>query len=93
MRLIVPAYLWLTHCWVIRHESFRIRRVGKQSSVPHERILQLAMDSRAARIERERLLRQSHLVRAREEELSAQLMKLQSRPLLVSLVIVFSQLR
>jgi hypothetical protein len=82
-----------THCWVIRHESFRIRRVGKQSSVPHERILQLAMDSRAARIERERLLRQSHLVRAREEELSVQLSKLQSRPLLVSLVVVFSRLR
>jgi hypothetical protein len=51
------------------------------------------MDSRAARIEREKLLRQSHLVRAREEELSAHLVKLQARPLLVSLDVIFSQRR
>lgn len=66
-----------------RHETIRIRRTGKQASIPHERILQLAMDSRAARIERERLLRQNHLVRARKEERSAQLASLQARPLAV----------
>ena len=65
-----------------------IRR-GKQSSIPHGRILQLAMDSRTARIERERLRRQSHLVRARTEELSTQLTELKARPVLVSLCTLF----
>ncbi|CAG7854254.1 SubName: Full=Uncharacterized protein {ECO:0000313/EMBL:CCA67504.1} [Serendipita indica DSM 11827] len=46
------------------------RRVVKQRAIPHDRILELAMGSREARIEREKLLRQSHLVRARTEELA-----------------------
>lgn len=53
----------------------RTRRIVKQQAIPHDRILELAMESRGARIERERLQRQSHLVRAREEALSNEVKK------------------
>ncbi|PVG02969.1 hypothetical protein CPB86DRAFT_869906 [Serendipita vermifera] len=63
-----------------RHAAHQHRRINKQPiTIPHDRILELAMESREARIEREKLLRQSHLVRARDQELSLDLKKLKEQ--------------
>lgn len=74
----------LTAIIIDSQTTTRTRKVIKQQAIPHERILELAMESREARIERERLLRQSHLVRSREEVLSKQVEKLGHDTQLVS---------
>jgi hypothetical protein len=71
------------------HVARQHRRIHKQPiSIPHDRILQLAMESREARIEREKLLRQSHLVRTRNQELSLDLKKLKEQAVSPLLLVV-----
>ncbi|KAG8817958.1 hypothetical protein FRC17_011027, partial [Serendipita sp. 399] len=54
-----------------RHTASQHRRTQKRQNVTHDRILQLAMESRGSRIEREKLSKQSHLVRIRQDDLIA----------------------
>ncbi|KAG8801734.1 hypothetical protein FRC16_011244 [Serendipita sp. 398] len=56
-----------------RHVSSQNRRTQRRQSATHDRILQLAMESRESRIEREKLLKQSHLVRVRQDNLTTKI--------------------
>lgn len=58
--------------------SLQTRRTVTNTAVPHERILELAMDSRGARIEREKLLRQNHLIHSGQNGLLSKTKRIRS---------------